>query len=297
MAAWKGTSSEYRATALRQQASVLQGLAMRYGALFDAVDGGFEGTRSYGDSDVVFLRVPTLAAKADAKAIMRFLLADFSHYCVEPSRKPRQGSDITLVIDEMSAISGLAPQVIDLAERVRDVGGQVLVSVQSFEGLGGDDDERHRLLNAMAGGVVLHRLADPEEFVKSAGAERTTERAFQLERDTATSGMGSMRMAFHYLIDPDSVRRADIGEAYLIHAGRYLHMHVLANPAFESRQRAQRLLAQSRDRGSHERRHKSSSVTDAGTTSANTQKKEGREPAWLNDLDESITSNDAEDKR
>ncbi len=50
-AAWKGSAEEYRATALRQQGNVLQGVAMRFGAFFDAINGAFDGTRSYGDSE------------------------------------------------------------------------------------------------------------------------------------------------------------------------------------------------------------------------------------------------------
>lgn len=291
MAAWRGTAREHRVAALRQQASVLNGLMLRYGSLFDAIGGGFDGNRSFGDSDVVFLGVPTLAAKADAKAIMRFLLADFSHYCTDPDRKPRQGSDVVLIIDEASAISGMAPQITDLAERVRDVGGQVMVAVQSYEGLGDDEDQRRRLRNAMAGGIVLHRMADPEELVKAAGAQRVTERSFQLERDTATSGMGSMRMAHHYLVDPDMVRRADVGEAFLIHGGRYLHMLVIANPAFESLALAEALLAQSRLRGAAQRQPDASPTSESpGNEPAQDEppppKPQGRKPGWLDDLEE-----------
>ena len=43
---------------------------------------------------------------------------------------------MTLIVDEFSAVTGAAPLLIDLAERVRDAGGQAVVSVQSWEGLG-----------------------------------------------------------------------------------------------------------------------------------------------------------------
>ena len=79
-------------------------------------------------------------------------------------------------------MTAAAPMVIDLAERVRDVGGQVVISAQSYGGLGRDDAERRRMLDALApGGLVVHRLARPDEVLEPAGTVRALEQSHQLD--------------------------------------------------------------------------------------------------------------------
>jgi hypothetical protein len=206
---------------------ILDGVRMRYSGFFAALDGQFDGSVSFDDFDLLVLTIPSLAAKEDAAAYAKILLADFSHFCTV--RKPRTGHDVTLVIDEFSAVPSAAPLVIDLAERVRDVGGQVIVSAQSFEGLGETEDERKRLVGACPGGLILHAQDDPEALLKAAGTVRKAEQSWQLESGGG-SGMGSMRMGFRMAIDPDLVRQAGIGEAWIIARGRYVHMQVLPVP-------------------------------------------------------------------
>jgi hypothetical protein len=86
------------------------------------------------------LTVPTLLSKAeaeaeaDADAAMRVVLEDYGHYA--SGRKPRHGEDAVLILDEFSALASGVDSAINLAERVRDVGVQVIVAAQSVEGLG-----------------------------------------------------------------------------------------------------------------------------------------------------------------
>ncbi|TQJ08817.1 hypothetical protein FB458_1913 [Lapillicoccus jejuensis] len=161
--AYQGTSQQSLVADLVRDRQVLPGVKMRFAALFEAVAGGFDGTASYGDADLIFLSLP-FASKADATAVVRLLLADFTHYCSDPSRKDRRGDDVKMIIDEASALTHLSDQIIDLAERVRDVGGSVDVSNQSFEGSGDNEDQRKRLRGAMAGGTILHSSDNPEPF-------------------------------------------------------------------------------------------------------------------------------------
>lgn len=132
---------------------------------------------------------------------------------------------MSLIIDEFSAITDAAPLVIDLAERVRDVGGQVIVAAQSYEGLGTDDAERRRMIGALGAGVILHRCIDPDELLRAGGTVRKVEQSWQVD-DVAHSGLGSMRMAHGMRVDPDAVRQADVGEAWVISNGRSLHTSV-----------------------------------------------------------------------
>ncbi|MGB3763656.1 MAG: helicase HerA-like domain-containing protein [Ornithinimicrobium sp.] len=218
-------ASDVRTLARRLDA--LDGVRLRYSGYFKALDGRFDGNVSFDDADLIVITVPAMAAKKDASAYVAMILADFGHYC--SVRKPRSGHDVTLIIDEFSAVPTAAPFVIDLGERIRDVGGQVIVTAQSFQGLGSDDDERKRLVSASAGGLIIHGQQDPDELLKAAGTVRKSEQSWQLD-SSGGSGMGSMRMGFRMAIDPDTVRQAGVGEAWVIASGRYVHMQVLPAP-------------------------------------------------------------------
>ena len=223
--AYAGSPAARDVAALVRRPDALDGVRLRYAGFFDALAGRFDGSLSFGDADVTILTVPTLAGRDDAEAAMRMLLADFGHYCTR--RKPRRGDDVTLVVDELSAVTAVAaPLAMDLAERVRDVGGQVIVSAQSYEGLGADPDERRRMIGALAGGVIVHHCIDPDELLRAAGTVRATEQSWQLE-GAGHSGMGSVRMAHKMRVDPDTVRQAGVGEAWAISNGRSLHMQVI----------------------------------------------------------------------
>jgi hypothetical protein len=113
----------------------LPGARLRYADFFAALAGAFDrGHWSYEDVDLAVLTVPTLLSKAEADAAMRVVLEDYGHYAT--GRKPREGEDALLVLDEFSALASGVDSAINLAERVRDVGVQVVVAAQSVEGLG-----------------------------------------------------------------------------------------------------------------------------------------------------------------
>jgi hypothetical protein len=137
----------------------LPGARPRYADFFAALAGAFDrGSWSYEDVDLAVLTVPTLLSKAEADAAMRVVLEDYGHYAT--GRKPRQGEDALLVLDEFSALTSGVDSAINLAERVRDVGVQVIVAAQSVEGLG-DHRQAPRLLASCAGGIVVQQCPDP----------------------------------------------------------------------------------------------------------------------------------------
>jgi hypothetical protein len=109
---------------------------------------------------------------------MRVVLEDYGHYAT--GRKPRQGEDALLVLDEFSALASGVDSAINLAERVRDVGVQVVVAAQSVEGLG-DHRQAARLLASCAGGVVVHQCPDPERLLALAGQVRVLEHNWELD--------------------------------------------------------------------------------------------------------------------
>jgi hypothetical protein len=117
---------------------------------------------------------------------------------------------------------------INLAERVRDVGVQVVVAAQSVEGLG-DHRQAPRLLASCAGGIVVHQCPDPERLLALAGMVRTLEHNWELDF-YGPRGLAKARMGDRPRIDPEAVRQAQPGEAWVIQAGQSIHLRVLPPP-------------------------------------------------------------------
>lgn len=223
--AWEGRREATVVADLLGDRKALAGVRLRYEGFFSALAGRLDHGFSFEDSDLAVLTVPTLAKPKDAMAVARMVLADFGAYCL--TRKPRVGEDVTFIVDEFSAVTEAAPMVTTLAERVRDVGGQVVVSAQSYEGLGRTADERARLMSSLLpGGLVVHRLADPEPVCTPAGTVRATENSWQLSEDGST-GLGTTKMSYRLRVELDKVRQARTGEAWAITHGRAQHMSVL----------------------------------------------------------------------
>jgi hypothetical protein len=206
----------------------LPGARLRYADFFAALGGAFDrGSWSFEDVDLAVLTIPTLLSKAEADAAMRVVLEDYGHYAT--GRKPREGEDALLVLDEFSALASGVDSAINLAERVRDVGVQVVVAAQSVEGLG-DHRQAPRLLASCAGGIVVHQCPDPERLLALAGQVRVLEHNWELDF-YGPRGLAKARMGERPRIDPEQVRQAQPGEAWVIQAGQSIHLRVLAPPA------------------------------------------------------------------
>jgi hypothetical protein len=208
----------------------LPGARLRYADFFAALAGAFDrGRWSYEDVDLAVLTVPTLISKSEADAAMRVVLEDYGHYAT--GRKPREGEDALLILDEFSALASGVDSAINLAERVRDVGVQVVVVAQSVEGLG-DHRQAPRLLASCAGGVVVHQCPDPERLLALAGQQRVLEHNWELDF-YGPRGLAKARMGDRPRIDPEAVRQAQPGEAWVIQAGESIHLRVLPPPAVD----------------------------------------------------------------
>jgi hypothetical protein len=155
------------------------------------------------------------------------VLEDYGHYAT--GRKPRKGEDALLILDEFSALASGVDSAINLAERVRDVGVQVIVAAQSIEGLG-DHRQAPRLLASCAGGIVVQQCPDPERLLALAGQERVLEHNWELDF-YGPRGFAKARMGERPRIDPEQVRQAQPGEAWVIQAGQSIHLRVLPPPA------------------------------------------------------------------
>jgi hypothetical protein len=206
----------------------LPGARLRYADFFAALGGAFDrGSWSYEDVDLAVLTVPTLLSKTEADAAMRVVLEDYGHYAT--GRKPRTGEDAVLMLDEFSALASGVDSAINLIERLRDVGVQVVVAAQSVEGLG-DHRQAPRLLASCAGGVVVQQCPDPERLLALAGQVRVLEHNWELDF-YGPRGFAKARMGERPRIDPEAVRQAQPGEAWVIQAGQSIHLRVLPPPA------------------------------------------------------------------
>ena len=157
----------------------LPGARLRYADFFAALAGAFDrGDWCYEDVDLAVLTVPTLLSKSEADAAMRVVLEDYGHYAT--ARKPREGEDAVLILDEFSALASGVDSAINLVERLRDVGVQVIVAAQCVEGLG-DHRQAPRLLASCAGGIVVHQCPDPERLLALAGMVRVLEHNWELD--------------------------------------------------------------------------------------------------------------------
>ena len=203
---------------------VMEGVRLRYAGFFAALGTRFDEGLSWGDADLTVLTIPTLAQPSDAMAAARIILTDFGAYCMQ--RKPRD-ERVVFIVDEFSAVTGAAPMVIDLAERVRDAAGMVVACVQSFEGLGRNQGERMRMLEALEpGGIIIHRTPNPAEVLKLAGTRHEPELSWHLD-ERGRTGDGGVRMNRVLSIDPDAIRRLRTGSAYVLTHGRSLEMSVI----------------------------------------------------------------------
>jgi hypothetical protein len=206
----------------------LPGARLRYADFFAALAGAFDrGHWSYEDVDLAVLTVPTLLSKAEADAAMRVVLEDYGHYAT--GRKPREGEDAVLMLDEFSALASGVDSAINLMERLRDVGVQVIVAAQSVEGLG-SHRQAPRLLASCAGGIVVQQCPDPERLLALAGMVRVLEHNWELDH-YGPRGFAKARMGERPRIDPEQVRQARPGEAWVIQAGQSIHLRILPPPS------------------------------------------------------------------
>jgi hypothetical protein len=81
--------------------------------------------------------------------------------------------------------------------------------------------------------VVVHQCPDPERLLALAGMVRTLEHNWELDF-YGPRGLAKARMGDRPRIDPEQVRQAQPGEAWVIQAGQSIHLRVLPPPTVMS---------------------------------------------------------------
>ena len=122
-----------------------------------------------------------------------------------------------LAADDYSAVSRRVP-LSNLYERGRSLGIGVQVSAQTWQGLGGCEDERYRIAATADGGVWVMSTPNPEPLAALAGQRRVLQTAHEFVGAT-WGDRGTTRLARAWNADPDLIRRLTVGQACYIHRG------------------------------------------------------------------------------
>ena len=206
-------------------AKINEGALARYGGFFRSLGGLLDGSWAFEDCDACYIQLEGFGLPSEAVALGRFLLEDFTHYLADRKTDRRP---VLVVLDEFSAISTGADAA-NLVERAREFGAGIVLTTQSYAGLGAGAE---RVLDAARGGIIVHSLANPEPFTSRAGTVwRQTTSVTQPERQPGLISMvlfdQKYEMPRHTTreqefprIDPNEARQLPRGEALVISGGR-----------------------------------------------------------------------------
>lgn len=186
---------------LRTNKRHIPAIMARYRGFFRRVGLGFDGGRRVEDFDALILTVEGTmnrkTASAQAQGIVELI--------TDMAAQKGFHRDVLFVIDEFSAVSSRV-NISNLAERARSLGIGVLPVAQSYRAFGPDEDERHRLLETMAGGVLCMSTPNPDDVVKLAGTKVAVEVGVKRLDDGSFGDEGTGRAQYQLLASPDQIR-------------------------------------------------------------------------------------------
>jgi len=229
-------SDDRRADTLKTLTDVdLAGVYKRYFGFFDAIGRKLDGAWSFETADAGYILLDGLALKEEARSLGRYLVEDFAHYVSK--RKPADRR-VLLIVDEFSAISRGGADAANLFERVRSYGAGVIVTSQSYEGLGAD---AARLIGA-AWATVAFQCTDPEPIAARAGTTKEVQTSLRTEY-AALPGRNPLLSAKEHMtgtsteheaevprLHPNVIRNLGIGECCIITNGAYQALRVARLP-------------------------------------------------------------------
>ncbi|NTU79261.1 MAG: hypothetical protein HGA45_07630 [Chloroflexales bacterium] len=195
----------------------------RYRAFFKALGSGLDGgddAWSFDTVDAGYILLDGLSLKDQTASFGRFIIEDFAHYAAR--RKP-SAERVLLIIDEYPVIAYSGSGTASLFEMVRFHGASIVVTGQSYAGMGEGFD---RILGA-AETLILHRCGDPDLLLPRAGQRLTFKRRVGFSergigrgaREFAT-GAGFLSVDEELKIHPNDVKELPPGECYVIAGGR-----------------------------------------------------------------------------
>lgn len=198
----------------------------RYRAFFKALGSGLDGDPddkaawSFDSVDAGYILLDGLSLKDQTASFGRYLIEDFAHYAAQ--RKPPH-EKVLLIIDEYPVIAFSGSGTASLFEMVRFHGASIIVTGQSYAGMGEGFD---RILGA-AETLFLHRCGDPDKLLPRAGQRLAFKRRVSFSergigrgaKDYAT-GAGFLSVDEELKIHPNDVKELPRGECFVIAGGR-----------------------------------------------------------------------------
>jgi hypothetical protein len=188
---------------------------LRFSTLWRRLGDGFEGRSTFADADAWYFILEGTAETSIAEAQARALVDLLAYYAAE---NRAAGREILLAVDEFSAVSRRLP-IWQLYERARALGLAVQVTSQSWEGLAPDTDERYRIAATADGGIWVMQTPRPEPIAELAGSRRLTDTARALAGGARWPETGTSTLRPFAVLDPDLVRRLDVGQAAYVYRG------------------------------------------------------------------------------
>jgi hypothetical protein len=217
--AWSGDPDRLRVlAAARAHAGDIQ---LRYATLLSRLGPALDGPGRLEDADAWYLILEGTSEPSVAEAQAMALTELVAHAATSRGTEPRS---ILLAADDYSAVSRRVP-LSNLYERGRSLGLGVMVSAQSWQGLGIDDDERNRIAATADGGIWVMQTPYPQPFSELAGTRRVLESARKL-LGSAWGDEGTSRIQHAWTADPDLIRQLGTGQACYIRRGSAIFCQV-----------------------------------------------------------------------
>jgi hypothetical protein len=186
-------------------------IQLRYATLLGRLGPALDGPGTLADADAWYFILEGTREQSVAEAQAMALTELVAHAATSPGTERRS---ILLAADDYSAVSRRVP-ISNLYERGRSLGLGVMVSAQSWQGLGRDDDERYRIAATADGGIWVMRTPYPEPLIQLAGTRRVLESAHKLI-GAAWGDEGTTRAQHAFTADPGLIRDLTAGQACYI---------------------------------------------------------------------------------
>ncbi|WP_300612915.1 hypothetical protein [Trebonia sp.] len=207
--------------ALRAARPHIGDIQLRYATLLGRLGPALDGPGRLADADAWYFILEGTSEPSVAEAQAMAITELIAYAATSRHTEPRA---MLLAADDYSAVSRRVP-LSNLYERGRSLGLGVMVSAQSWQGLGRDEDERYRIAATADGGLWLMHTPYPEPLVQLAGTRRVLETAHKLIGAT-WGDEGTSRIQHAWTADPDLIRQLDTGQACYIHRGTATYLQV-----------------------------------------------------------------------
>jgi len=212
--AWSDGQHPHELAWVQAAARHLPDVQLRLATLLDRLGPALDGPGTLADADAWYFILEGTSEPSVAEAQAMAVTELAAHQATSPCGEPRA---MLLAADDYSAVARRVP-LSNLYERGRSLGIGVQVSAQSWQGLGGTDDERYRIAATADGGIFVLHTPYPEPLTQLAGTRRVLETAHKLIGNM-WGDEGTTREQHAWTADPDLIRRLDVGQACYIHRG------------------------------------------------------------------------------